>query len=263
MSQTLVRAADRGESTKNRPRRRGMTGHSQRTTSSAAGSETSAASGRALISGGKARPTRTSPAGAPSARVKTSGRRPSRSLARRTSGATSTRIPLADRAAMTASTMAARTSSASTAIAMGSRPGFSPPIAASGSATRPNSQSRRWRGARRMVTSAARPRARGFGRPPRPDRGPRFQIPAAAPGDAPAPVGQRPHIVRRDEIAAGERGIGAAGQEQRLRRARTGADQHALVLARRADDIDEVGDEFLAHGDVLRASGAARPGPPR
>ena len=45
-----------------------------------------------------------------------------------------------------------------------------------------------------------------------------------------------------------ERGMGAAGEQQRLRGARAGADQHALVLARGADDINSVADELLAHG---------------
>ena len=64
-------------------------------------------------------------------------------------------------------------------------------------------------------------------------------------------LGQALHVVRRHEIAAGERGSGAAGEQQRLRRARSGADEDAVVLPRRADDIDDVGDEFLAHRDAF------------
>ena len=56
-------------------------------------------------------------------------------------------------------------------------------------------------------------------------------------------------------------GAGARGHDERLRGARAGADQDALVLARGADDVHEVGDQFVAHDDGGRACRARPPGP--
>ena len=61
--------------------------------------------------------------------------------------------------------------------------------------------------------------------------------------------GHRLDVVGRDEIAAGHGGAGARGHDQRLRGARPGADQHALVLTRGADDVHQVADQFVAHDD--------------
>ena len=44
----------------------------------------------------------------------------------------------------------------------------------------------------------------------------------------------------------------AAAREQRLGRARAGADQDAVVGARAPHDVDDILDEFLAHGDELQ-----------
>ena len=67
------------------------------------------------------------------------------------------------------------------------------------------------------------------------------------------------HVVRRDEIAACERGVGAAGEHQRLRGARTGAHQNAFVGPRAAHDIDDVGGDFIAHRYIGQRLARARP----
>src|SRR4030095_13762404 len=57
-------------------------------------------------------------------------------------------------------------------------------------------------------------------------------------------------IVGRDEIAPAEGCQSAAGVQQALRRARAGANQHAFMLPRSADNIDEVADDILADRDA-------------
>ena len=69
---------------------------------------------------------------------------------------------------------------------------------------------------------------------------------------------ERANVVGRDEVAAVDGGGGAAGEEERLRGARAGADQDLLADARLADEIDDVGDEFVLDEDL--AQGAAQGG---
>ena len=59
------------------------------------------------------------------------------------------------------------------------------------------------------------------------------------------------HVVRRDEIPPRERGVGAAGEEQRLRGARTGANEDGVRLASRAHEVHDVGRQLVADGHTF------------
>lgn len=58
-------------------------------------------------------------------------------------------------------------------------------------------------------------------------------------------------IIGGDEVATGDRGIGATGEEEGLGGAGASADEDGVVIAGGADEIDDVGDEFVANGDEI------------
>ena len=58
-------------------------------------------------------------------------------------------------------------------------------------------------------------------------------------------------IIGGDEVATGDSGIGATGEEERLGGAGASADEDGVVIASGPDEIDDVGDEFVANGDEM------------
>ena len=70
------------------------------------------------------------------------------------------------------------------------------------------------------------------------------------------------HVVRRDEVAAGERGAAARELEQREDAARARADRDARALARRRDELDDVAADARRRRGRPRPRAASRAGSP-